>query len=483
MTGQSQHRQISLFVAVTLALVATMTAEASSSSSRHYRYSAQLPSSGGSASSDDAFQDWASILESLDDEYDTEEEERVLSALAQLTEGGGETTSGAASPATSRILDATTTTTTTDNEEQESIPSSLSRSQIKRRKRSGSSPKAATQGQQSMTEAQESPRISLPSQDTKRPENASVKGYHRTSGQTSVRLTSYSQSPVPGSAGIGSTMASSGRTQQRTQEAAASVRQVSRTVVSSLPPAPQTAHPSLTVTPWTRNFVASHPRDALLLVPKDYLSDGFNLAQLPPILERIAMELLVQGAPDASDQQTLESLLHPLTSTAVNEAGKPLSYPIYRHALQRILQDDPSGIDVAARHPLLNAVVQETAEILYCMVHSRYVTSPRGLETITRILQHHPSYFGQCPNRSCHGHGLLPYGSNWNYHRGNNAQRYCPCCGQVWNWFLSDIPECAWGPSVASLWLLVGQRPAVWAPSSPQAPRVFGFPLHSSAIA
>lgn len=167
---------------------------------------------------------------------------------------------------------------------------------------------------------------------------------------------------------------------------------------------------NLSTTRWARNFLASRPKDMLLPIPREYLSDGFNLVQLAPIVERIGR--MENGY---------------LPPSVQNE-----SYPVFKAALRLILQQDGEQFSTTAS-------VQRAAEVLYTLVHARYAMSPRGLDTIRRVLRRSDGtvdpVFGRCPRMRCRGMPLLPYGDSDNYDLCNSvttrAKRYCPCCGEV----------------------------------------------------
>ena len=46
-------------------------------------------------------------------------------------------------------------------------------------------------------------------------------------------------------------------------------------------------------TPWARKFIMSRPKDALLPIPREFLSDGFNLVRLAPIVDRTVANTVV----------------------------------------------------------------------------------------------------------------------------------------------------------------------------------------------
>jgi casein kinase II subunit beta len=216
------------------------------------------------------------------------------------------------------------------------------------------------------------------------------------------------------------------------------------------------------ITPWVRQFLTSRPKDALLPVPKDFLSDGFNLAQLAPIVERVGWEHAARSG-----------------NNDLKVSGTS-SYPIYRQALGLLLQDDESDTST------IDPSIQHAAEILYLLVHARFVSSPRGLDTMRRLVHNH--IFGQCPRQSCGGMSLLPTGVSENVGQ-SSCQRYCPACGETWAWWDSCTDGCAWGPSFCHLWGLthgeglvleaISRRPI--SPSTMPLARIFGFPLHTAA--
>jgi hypothetical protein len=141
-----------------------------------------------------------------------------------------------------------------------------------------------------------------------------------------------------------------------------------------------------------------HFSTVLLPVPKDYISDGFNLAQLAPIIERIGFQILGENAVSIA-KQLMQLSQH--------------SFPIYRLALQLILNETEDEFSVL-QHPLIPPqVIQEAAQALYLMVHARFCQSPRGLDALRRIVR--TEMFGKCPRGSCRGTPLLPYGPSSDY--------------------------------------------------------------------
>jgi hypothetical protein len=274
---------------------------------------------------------------------------------------------------------------------------------------------------------------------------------------------------------------------------------------------------SLTTTPWVRRFLATCHRDVLLPVPKDYCLDNFNLAQLAPVVEHVGVTAMTAS----SDV--------PAFSSTTAAAAKP--FPIYRAALQLIVQDDPSLTE-----DTIPEYLQRAATALYLLIHQRYVLSPRGLDMVRRRFLVKPTQvdpiFGQCPRRGCCGMPLLPFGDSDNLQSWtestatttvtttnatiqqdgdsshlpkhqphtnsmddvafeSHAKRYCASCGEVFYHWDSKVDGCAWGSSFCHLFHMVFGREVFgpfWTriakqhqlPSLQVEPRIFGFRLHPS---
>lgn len=246
---------------------------------------------------------------------------------------------------------------------------------------------------------------------------------------------------------------------------------------TALPPKETTVS---STTPWVRRYLNSRPKDVLLPVPKDYIADGFNLAQLAPIVERIGFQVMGPQAVDIAKQ-------------LVDLPSPQPSYPIYRLALQLLLNEDEYEEDSILTHPLIPLqAIQQAAEALYLMIHARFVCSPRGLDALRRILLNSP-VFGKCPRIPCEGTMLLPYGSSSDFtSNSQTCQRYCPSCGNLWNFWESKTDGCAWGPSLCYLLLMAYGHELYPTASRRQAqslsvvvhhndPRIFGFRIHPAA--
>ena len=215
-------------------------------------------------------------------------------------------------------------------------------------------------------------------------------------------------------------------------------------------------------TPWILKFLSSRPKDSLLPIPREYLSDGFNLVHLPLIVEHVG----------------LGTKQIPATTT----------FPLYKAALHLILQEHDETT------ALVPAAVQRAAECLYTLVHARYVISPRGLETVHRVLREKP-IFGRCPRTGCHGMPVLPYSERSDYDMTHSCmtKSYCCNCGETFTNWDSKVDGAAWGPSFCHLLLMTYGKDLMQQlyrlqipPSSMEenlvAPSIFGFKVHAASM-
>jgi hypothetical protein len=164
-------------------------------------------------------------------------------------------------------------------------------------------------------------------------------------------------------------------------------------------------------TPWARKFIMSRPKDALLPIPREYLSDGFNLVNIAPVIQKMFHE-------NKTDTQATTS--------------------IYKSAIKLILEEEGMMNSTSVTKD-----IQHAAEVIYQLVHARFVCSPRGLDTIRRMFKRNADsgticpIFGRCSRIKCNGSALLPFGVSDQYdisgkgsiHR--KAMRYCCSCREV----------------------------------------------------
>eukprot|EP00559_Dactyliosolen_fragilissimus_P000150 CAMPEP_0184873532 /NCGR_PEP_ID=MMETSP0580-20130426/41897_1 /TAXON_ID=1118495 /ORGANISM="Dactyliosolen fragilissimus" /LENGTH=392 /DNA_ID=CAMNT_0027376451 /DNA_START=1327 /DNA_END=2505 /DNA_ORIENTATION=- len=272
----------------------------------------------------------------------------------------------------------------------------------------------------------------------------------------------------------------------------------------------------LSTTPWVRKYLASRPHDKLLPIPHEFLTDGFNLARIAPIVEQMLGDKYIVPNNKANTSSNGVNKAQPITCTPKSlyrlgldlllhngeeEKEKDRTYGIS----QSLLSSSSSIYTMYSQN-----VIQAAAEIIYVCVHARFVSSPRGMDLMRRLFLPNfypprrsseksnnivsdkcthletPAPFGRCMRRMCKGTPLLPCGfsdcpnSHLNFYKEEIAnsvgrhydeirgecglfdnmdidflsKRYCFSCGETFNVWESKVDGCAWGTSFCHLFLM-----------------------------
>ena len=236
--------------------------------------------------------------------------------------------------------------------------------------------------------------------------------------------------------------------------------------------------------PWVRQFLKAHPYDQLLPIPLDFLSDGFNFHRIHTVIDQLIFNF----------NRRMDNNIHGLQESS----WKKISTIVYREALGRLVTTNTTTTldtkelestvgsktmnnrnhlsdNIDSRSPLYiqlglpDSLIEKSAEIIFLLIHARFVTSPRGMEMVKRMmnlidddqmiresskqgededgirrsmdLSSHDiiPIFGKCPRLHCGGMPLLPCGlsddyderSEWEDMFSLRALRYCCNCGEV----------------------------------------------------
>lgn len=154
--------------------------------------------------------------------------------------------------------------------------------------------------------------------------------------------------------------------------------------------------------PWIQQFCESFGHDYFVPVAQEFIEDDFNLT------------------------------------------GLSLQVPYYREALYTILdyQVETSedggnggsgtkpGSSNGKRNDLPNkALLSHSAELLYGLIHARYIISKPGLTAMASKFER--SEFGICPRYYCDGMHLIPVGAT-DIPGQETVRLYCPCCNDIY---------------------------------------------------
>ncbi|PPD69012.1 hypothetical protein GOBAR_DD34112 [Gossypium barbadense] len=125
-----------------------------------------------------------------------------------------------------------------------------------------------------------------------------------------------------------------------------------------------------------------------------------------------------------------------------------------------------------------NELVESAAEMLYGLIHSRYILTGKG---IAAMLDKYKNYdFGRCPRVYCCGQPCLPVGQS-DIPRSSTVKIYCPRCEDIFyprSKYQGNTDGAYFGTTFPNLFLMTYQHLKPQKASQSYVPRVFGFKIH-----
>lgn len=155
----------------------------------------------------------------------------------------------------------------------------------------------------------------------------------------------------------------------------------------------------------------------------------------------------------------------------------------YHYALDLILDMSSPKSDHLTEEQ--QRMVESSAETLYGLIHSRFITTQRGLQLMVDKFLH--SEFGTCPRVLCAEQAVLPVGMSDELQE-SSVKLFCPKCQDVYHprsTRYKALDGAFWGTSFPHL-LLLQLREQGFPASFVQrtyVPRIYGFRIHRPAAA
>ncbi|KAL9249863.1 Casein kinase II subunit beta-1-like protein [Drosera capensis] len=161
-----------------------------------------------------------------------------------------------------------------------------------------------------------------------------------------------------------------------------------------------------------------------------------------------------------------------------NLCGLSSQVPYYDYALDLILDVESSHGDMFTEEQ--NELVESAAEMLYGLIHARYVLMSKGMAA---MLEKYKNYdFGRCPRVYCCGQPCLPVGQS-DIPRSSTVKIYCPKCEDIYyprSKYQGNIDGAYFGTTFPHLFLMSYPHLKPQKPSQNYVPRVFGFKIHKA---
>jgi casein kinase II subunit beta len=162
-----------------------------------------------------------------------------------------------------------------------------------------------------------------------------------------------------------------------------------------------------------------------------------------------------------------------------NLTGLNAMVPYYDYASDMIL-DVELPIDESLNEAQ-QEVVESAAEMLYGMIHARFILTSRGLNAMAE--KYANAQFGRCPRVLCQGQPVLPVGRS-DLPRNYTVNVFCPMCHDIFHPKSSrgaSIDGAYFGTTFPHIFLLNRPNLIPTQPTHSYVPRIYGFRIHKDS--
>jgi len=149
----------------------------------------------------------------------------------------------------------------------------------------------------------------------------------------------------------------------------------------------------------------------------------------------------------------------------------------YDYALDLILDEDVQQDDGMTEEQ--HEVVECAAELLYGLIHARFILTARGLAAMRDKFR--SVEFGRCPRVLCAGQPCLPAGPS-DVHAANTVKIFCPKCEDLYfprSKYHVHIDGAFFGTTFPHLFLMTYGSLKPPKPDAVYVPRIYGFRIHA----
>lgn len=176
---------------------------------------------------------------------------------------------------------------------------------------------------------------------------------------------------------------------------------------------------SQAVESWIACFCRVIGHEYFAEVSEDFIEDDFNLtglsSQVPMYKEALEMILDVEPEEDEEDEEEEEYADYDDDDDDLGEEGKSPGYRRGGNAAEEKR--------LRMNHDL--NVIESSAELLYGLIHQRFITSRQGMVQMDK--KYETGHFGTCPRVMCNGCKVLPVGCS-DTPGQETVKLFCPSC-------------------------------------------------------
>mmetsp|Transcript_4181 Transcript_4181/g.6375 ORF Transcript_4181/g.6375 Transcript_4181/m.6375 type:complete len:303 (-) Transcript_4181:49-957(-) len=162
-----------------------------------------------------------------------------------------------------------------------------------------------------------------------------------------------------------------------------------------------------------------------------------------------------------------------------NLTGLSALVPYYDYALDMILD-----MEVPAEQSLTDEqqeVVEGAAEMLYGLIHARFILTTRGMQAM--LLKYQSAAFGRCPRIYCQGQSVLPAGLS-DLPQGCTVVVCCPRCQDIFHPKSSrqaNLDGAYFGTTFPHLFMMTHPDLIPSRSSQVYVPKVYGFKINKES--
>ncbi|KAI9782400.1 MAG: casein kinase 2 regulatory subunit [Peltula sp. TS41687] len=177
---------------------------------------------------------------------------------------------------------------------------------------------------------------------------------------------------------------------------------------------------------WISSFCSLLGHEYFAEVSEDFIEDDFNLTGLQALVPmyKEALEMILDVEPDEEEDEDDEAEEEEDEDEIEERLGGGGGAGGYRRAT--------TGAGVDRRHMRMGSdlsVIESSAEMLYGLIHQRYITSRPGIQQMAE--KYELQHFGVCPRVFCNGCRVLPVGST-DTPGQDTVKLFCPSCLDIY---------------------------------------------------